>query len=539
MLDARPGARAARGPSRRRAAAPPEPARAVAPAAERGVRRRCVAALAEPLDPESMHGVLDACADWPRLERHGGRRGDVRRRRGRRRLRPRPRPARTTRCGPCGPRSSCGTASRRSAPSWSVKGSPSTRARRSSAPAPRREPFATGDAINVAERLQEAAGPGEILLGELTCRLAEGLVAEPLEPLAVARTCRPGGCSACEPRRGRPAADLGDAVRRAGGGARPAPLRAGAARPASAGCHLVTLLGTPGIGKSRLVRELIAATAAAATAVVGRCPPYGEGSSFSPLAEIVRQLAGSDPEPRLVGDHGRRRAGRGDRPQDARRDRAARRAGQGGGDGMGGAPAVRAGRARPSAHRGPRRRPLGRPDPARPARARGRVLERRADPARLHRPPGAAGEPPVVGGAAAAAVTARARGAPGRAGAAPRRRRRARVAARGPDRRHGRGQPAVPRAARGGPGRAGARRRCRRRCRPCSRRASTASSPASARCCATRRSRGAASTRRPRRAAPGRSAQRRRTCWRWCASSSSAPTAPSSPARTRSASPTA
>ena len=41
-------------------------------------------------------------------------------------------------------------------------------------------------------------------------------------------------------------------------------------------------------------------TAAEATAVVGRCPPYGEGTSFSPLAEIVGQLAGSDPEPRLV-----------------------------------------------------------------------------------------------------------------------------------------------------------------------------------------------------------------------------------------------
>jgi tetratricopeptide (TPR) repeat protein len=37
-----------------------------------------------------------------------------------------------------------------------------------------------------------------------------------------------------------------------------------------------------------------------ATALVGRCPPYGEGNSFSPLAEIVAQIAGSDPEPRLV-----------------------------------------------------------------------------------------------------------------------------------------------------------------------------------------------------------------------------------------------
>ena len=91
-----------------------------------------------------------------------------------------------------------------------------------------REPFATGDAINVTERLQEAATPGEILLGELTCRLAEGLVS--VEPRGGRRS---GGLAAARPaaRRGRAAADLGDAVRRAGGGARSAPLRAGGRVP--------------------------------------------------------------------------------------------------------------------------------------------------------------------------------------------------------------------------------------------------------------------------------------------------------------------
>jgi DNA-binding SARP family transcriptional activator len=159
-----------------------------------------------------------------------------------------------------------------------------------------RGPFATGDAISVTRRLQEAAGAGEIVLGALTCRLAEGLVSA--EPLAVA------GLPAWRLLGLEPGADAQrqiSATPFVGRAEELERLRSElAAATRAAECRLVTLLGTPGIGKSRLVRELIEATAAEATAVVGRCPPYGEGSSFSPLAEIVGQLAGSDPEPRLV-----------------------------------------------------------------------------------------------------------------------------------------------------------------------------------------------------------------------------------------------
>jgi tetratricopeptide (TPR) repeat protein len=167
----------------------------------------------------------------------------------------------------------------------------------------RREPFATGDAINVAARLQEAAAAGEILLGDLTRRLAETLVrAEPLEPLAVA------GHDATVPA-WRLLGLQPEAVSHRRMSATPFigraqeldRLRGALADTAREGtCRLVTVLGAPGIGKSRLADELVAATAAEATALVGRCPPYGEGNSFSPLAEIVRRLAGDDPERRVV-----------------------------------------------------------------------------------------------------------------------------------------------------------------------------------------------------------------------------------------------
>jgi predicted ATPase len=56
----------------------------------------------------------------------------------------------------------------------------------------------------------------------------------------------------------------------------------------------VTVPGPPGIGKSRLVRELVQQLGADARFVVGRCLAYGEGITYWPLAEIVRATAGSD-----------------------------------------------------------------------------------------------------------------------------------------------------------------------------------------------------------------------------------------------------
>jgi DNA-binding SARP family transcriptional activator len=60
-------------------------------------------------------------------------------------------------------------------------------------------------------------------------------------------------------------------------------------------CRALAVVGPAGIGKSRLAREFVAAIASDATAAVGRCPSYGEGLTYRPLAEIVGALAQGDP----------------------------------------------------------------------------------------------------------------------------------------------------------------------------------------------------------------------------------------------------
>ena len=57
---------------------------------------------------------------------------------------------------------------------------------------------------------------------------------------------------------------------------------------------VVTILGSAGIGKSRLVREFTASSADRATVVGGRCLSYGEGTSVFALSEVVRGMVGGD-----------------------------------------------------------------------------------------------------------------------------------------------------------------------------------------------------------------------------------------------------
>ena len=85
-------------------------------------------------------------------------------------------------------------------------------------------------------------------------------------------------------------------------------------------CALVTVLGPAGIGKSRLAAELAAEVGGRATVLAGRCPPYGEGITFRPLAEIVSAAGdlsvhlGDEPDAALVAD--RLSAGSAAPPQD-------------------------------------------------------------------------------------------------------------------------------------------------------------------------------------------------------------------------------
>lgn len=59
-------------------------------------------------------------------------------------------------------------------------------------------------------------------------------------------------------------------------------------------CRMLTVFGPPGIGKSRLARELTAVVDGEASVLTGRCLPYGEGITYWPLVEIFREAGAED-----------------------------------------------------------------------------------------------------------------------------------------------------------------------------------------------------------------------------------------------------
>ena len=149
---------------------------------------------------------------------------------------------------------------------------------------------ATGSPMNGARRLETAAASGEILLDERTRRLvAHATTGDGAGAAWRLATVRPElvPAPAATPLVGRET-ELG------------AVLELLSRVSDEPGCRLVTLLGPPGIGKSRLARELFERVRGDATVLVGRCLAYGEGITYRPLAEIVRQVGASRLE-ELVG----------------------------------------------------------------------------------------------------------------------------------------------------------------------------------------------------------------------------------------------
>jgi class 3 adenylate cyclase/tetratricopeptide (TPR) repeat protein len=153
--------------------------------------------------------------------------------------------------------------------------------------------LAMGDVVNTASRLQSSAPTGGLVVGEETYRLTrKSIQYEPLaavaakgkeQPIPIWRAIAPvagGPDRAATPMVGRDRElDLLDSI------------WSGAVRDRRP--HLVTIIGPPGVGKSRLQREFSSRVRLGGGAVTrGRCLPYGERAAYGAFAEVVRSAAG-------------------------------------------------------------------------------------------------------------------------------------------------------------------------------------------------------------------------------------------------------
>ena len=171
--------------------------------------------------------------------------------------------------------------------------------------------FVTGDAVNVAARLEQAAEPGEILVGERAAALVGGA----FEFDAPMRVEAKGKVEGVECRRlvralslMRPRGVPGLRPTFVGRDADLRLLQDAYGRARSSGTpHAVTIMGEAGVGKTRLVRELwdwCGREAPEAVRRTGRCAPFGPARTYGPIAEIVKEHFGildSDVPERILG----------------------------------------------------------------------------------------------------------------------------------------------------------------------------------------------------------------------------------------------
>jgi len=162
----------------------------------------------------------------------------------------------------------------------------------------------TGDAVNTAARLEQTAASGDVVLGDLTYRLARDQIeVEFMEPLILKGKAEPVPAYRLVSIHDERKADADGGTPFVGREAEMGQL-AGTLSEAidQHGARLVTVIGDAGVGKSRLIREFATASRAQARLVRGRCLPYGDGITFWPLAEVVRDAAGisSEDSPRVA-----------------------------------------------------------------------------------------------------------------------------------------------------------------------------------------------------------------------------------------------
>jgi class 3 adenylate cyclase/tetratricopeptide (TPR) repeat protein len=158
--------------------------------------------------------------------------------------------------------------------------------------------FVTGDPVNMAARLQAAAAPGTVLIDRATHRmLGDASTVEILPPLHLKGKREPVVAyrlASIDPE--------GQAIARrmsgpmVGRDSELAILReALAAVSRSSSTRALTVVGQPGIGKSRLVHEFLRGARHTSTVIRGRCLPYGDGITYWPIMELVRDAAGIRP----------------------------------------------------------------------------------------------------------------------------------------------------------------------------------------------------------------------------------------------------
>jgi len=162
--------------------------------------------------------------------------------------------------------------------------------------------MATGDAMNMAARLEQQAQPGEIVVGQAVWEQVRDLVvAQPLGELQLrGRDATHAGwrVTSISTEVGRPRGVPGLEAPLTGRDEELNLLLDAARRARQEGkASLFTIFGVPGVGKSRLVREATAHLQKEGWSVVrGRCLPYGEGITYWPVTEMLRELAGIAPD---------------------------------------------------------------------------------------------------------------------------------------------------------------------------------------------------------------------------------------------------
>ena len=160
----------------------------------------------------------------------------------------------------------------------------------------------TGDAVNLAARLQEAAAPGTIVIGEATARLVRrAFDVREQTPLRLKGRSEPISTWVVVGERDVPEAreTVGLWAPMVGREQELEILRSILVRVESERApHLITVTGDPGVGKSRLAEEFVGSLAAGTKLMVGRCLAYGEGVTLRPLGEILSAetgVRGNDP----------------------------------------------------------------------------------------------------------------------------------------------------------------------------------------------------------------------------------------------------